>query len=179
VLPLPSGWNLWLYSRLGNLIADNLAAPERASGATRSSSEAVAVSADQAGALELRPGKICRDWWRDHRRADRADRTVRDEQPGRIRTGHGGLQGRKVRHRDAIPVSGQVHSSPESRHLNGRVATTDRVLRVHCGRRRLAATTGRTASPPNFPGSRRSGVPQVIAPTPYSMSENRRHVKGR
>jgi len=55
VLPLPSGWNLWLYSRLGNLIADNLAAPERASGATRSSSEAVAVSADQAGALELRP----------------------------------------------------------------------------------------------------------------------------
>jgi redox-sensitive bicupin YhaK (pirin superfamily) len=55
VLPLQSGWNLWLYARLGNLIAHNLAAPERASGAMLSSSEAVAVSADEAGVLELRP----------------------------------------------------------------------------------------------------------------------------
>ena len=55
VLPLPSGWNLWLYARLGNLTVHDLAAPERAAGAMLSSGEAVAVSADQPGALELRP----------------------------------------------------------------------------------------------------------------------------
>jgi len=55
VLPLPSGWNLWLYARLGSLTADNLAAPESSSAATLSSGDAVAVSADQAGAVELRP----------------------------------------------------------------------------------------------------------------------------
>ena len=54
VLPLPSGWNLWLYARLGGLSAHNLAAPESSSGATLSSGEAVAVSADQAAAVELR-----------------------------------------------------------------------------------------------------------------------------
>ena len=54
VLPLPSGWNLWLYARLGRLTAHNLAAPESSSGATLSSGEAVAVSAAQAGVVELR-----------------------------------------------------------------------------------------------------------------------------
>lgn len=55
VLPLPSGWNLWLYARLGNLTARDLDAPESGTGATLSSGEAVAVSADEAGTVELRP----------------------------------------------------------------------------------------------------------------------------
>ena len=55
VVPLPTGWNLWLYARLGNLTVRNLAAPERGSDTTLSSGEAAAVSADQAGAVELRP----------------------------------------------------------------------------------------------------------------------------
>ena len=55
VLPLPSGWNLWLYARFGNLTAHDLDAPESGSGATLSSGEAVAVSADEAGTVELRP----------------------------------------------------------------------------------------------------------------------------
>lgn len=55
VLPLSTGWNLWLYARLGNLTAHNLAAPERGSGAMLSSGEALTVSADQAGTVELRP----------------------------------------------------------------------------------------------------------------------------
>ena len=116
VLPLPSGWNLWLYARLGNLTAHNLAAPERGSGATLSSGEAVAVSADQAGSRGAAPGdrrgEICRDCGAGHQRADRPDRTVCDEQPGRSRTGHGGFQGWRVRYRDALYVSGQAHSSP-------------------------------------------------------------------
>ena len=55
VVPLPTGWNLWLYARLGNLTVSNLAAPRRGSDTTLASGEAVAVSADQAGAVELRP----------------------------------------------------------------------------------------------------------------------------
>jgi redox-sensitive bicupin YhaK (pirin superfamily) len=54
VVPVPSGWNLWLYARLGRLTAHNTGGAERAAGATLSSGEAVTVSADQAGALELR-----------------------------------------------------------------------------------------------------------------------------
>jgi redox-sensitive bicupin YhaK (pirin superfamily) len=55
VLPIPSGWNLWLYARFGDLTARDLDAPEGSSGAMLSSSEAVAISADEAGAVELRP----------------------------------------------------------------------------------------------------------------------------
>ena len=55
VVPLPTGWNLWLYARLGNLTVSNLAAPRRGADTTLASGEAVAVSADQAGAVELRP----------------------------------------------------------------------------------------------------------------------------
>ncbi len=55
VLPLPSGWNLWLYARSGNLTARDLDAPESRPGATLSSGEAVAISADEAGTVELRP----------------------------------------------------------------------------------------------------------------------------
>ncbi|KXW57206.1 pirin family protein [Ferrovum myxofaciens] len=54
VLPLPSGWNLWLYARFGNLAAQDLDAAESGSGAMLSSGEAVAVSADKAGTVELR-----------------------------------------------------------------------------------------------------------------------------
>ena len=52
---MPSGWNLWLYARFGNLTARDLDAPESSTGATLSSSEAVAISADEAGTVELRP----------------------------------------------------------------------------------------------------------------------------
>lgn len=55
VLPLPSGWNLWLYARLGNLTAHDLDAPESGTRARLSSGEAVAVSTDEAGTVELRP----------------------------------------------------------------------------------------------------------------------------
>ncbi len=54
-LPLPSGWNLWLYARLGNLTTRDLGAPESGTGATLSSGEAVTVSANEAGTVELRP----------------------------------------------------------------------------------------------------------------------------
>ena len=54
-LPLPSGWNLWLYARFGNLTAHDLGAPERGTGAALSSGEAVTVSANEAGTVELRP----------------------------------------------------------------------------------------------------------------------------
>lgn len=54
-LPLPFGWNLWLYARLGNLTAHDLGAPESGTGATLSSGEAVTVSANKAGTVELRP----------------------------------------------------------------------------------------------------------------------------
>lgn len=54
VLPLPSGWNLWLYARSGNLTARNLDAPKTSTEATLLSGEAVAVSADEAGTVELR-----------------------------------------------------------------------------------------------------------------------------
>jgi redox-sensitive bicupin YhaK (pirin superfamily) len=53
-LPLPSGWNLWLYARSGSLTACDLDAPESGAGATLSSGEAVAVSADENGTVELR-----------------------------------------------------------------------------------------------------------------------------
>jgi len=55
VLPIPSGWNLWLYARFGELAARDLDAPEGSTGAMLSSSEAVAISAHRAGAVELRP----------------------------------------------------------------------------------------------------------------------------
>lgn len=55
MLPLPSGWNLWLYARSGNLTAHDLDALENVAGATLSSGEAVAVSAIEAGSVELRP----------------------------------------------------------------------------------------------------------------------------
>jgi redox-sensitive bicupin YhaK (pirin superfamily) len=55
VLPIPSGWNLWLYARFGELAARDLDAPESSTGAMLSSSEAVAISAHKAGAVELRP----------------------------------------------------------------------------------------------------------------------------
>jgi redox-sensitive bicupin YhaK (pirin superfamily) len=55
VLPLPTGWNLCLYARLGNLTAHNLAAPEGGSGAMLSSGEALTVSADQAGTVDVGP----------------------------------------------------------------------------------------------------------------------------
>jgi redox-sensitive bicupin YhaK (pirin superfamily) len=54
VLPMPSGWNLWLYARFGNLTARDLDAPESSTGAALSSSEAVAISANEAGTVELR-----------------------------------------------------------------------------------------------------------------------------
>ena len=52
-LPLPCGWNLWLYARIGNLTVNDPDAP--GSGATLASGEAVAVSADRNGTVELRP----------------------------------------------------------------------------------------------------------------------------
>jgi redox-sensitive bicupin YhaK (pirin superfamily) len=54
VLPLPSGWNLWLYARSGGLTARDLDAHGSGAGATLSSGEAVAVSADESGTVELR-----------------------------------------------------------------------------------------------------------------------------
>ena len=54
VLPIPSGWNLWLYASSGNLTARDFDAPESSIGAKLSSSEAVAISADEAGTVELR-----------------------------------------------------------------------------------------------------------------------------
>jgi redox-sensitive bicupin YhaK (pirin superfamily) len=54
VLPLASGWNLWLYARSGNLTAHDLDAPGSGAGATLASGEAVAVSADETGTVELR-----------------------------------------------------------------------------------------------------------------------------
>jgi redox-sensitive bicupin YhaK (pirin superfamily) len=54
VLPLPSAWNLWLYARSGKLTAQDLDAPNDGAGATLSSGEAVAISAIETGAVELR-----------------------------------------------------------------------------------------------------------------------------
>jgi redox-sensitive bicupin YhaK (pirin superfamily) len=54
VLPIPSGWNLWLYASSGNLTARDFDAQESSVGAKLSSSEAVAISADEAGTVELR-----------------------------------------------------------------------------------------------------------------------------
>ena len=53
-LPLRSGWNLWLYVRSGNLTARDLDAPEMGPEAVLSAGEAVAVSADENGTVELR-----------------------------------------------------------------------------------------------------------------------------
>jgi redox-sensitive bicupin YhaK (pirin superfamily) len=55
VLPLPSGWNLWLYARSEHLAAHDLGAPESGGGTMLSFGEAVAVSAGDAGSAELRP----------------------------------------------------------------------------------------------------------------------------
>ena len=54
-LPLPSGWNLWLYARSGKLIAHDLDASKNGSGVTLASGEAVAISAIEGGTVELRP----------------------------------------------------------------------------------------------------------------------------
>jgi redox-sensitive bicupin YhaK (pirin superfamily) len=53
-LPIPSGWNLWLYARFGNLTARDLGVPESSTGVTLSSGEAVAISANETGTVELR-----------------------------------------------------------------------------------------------------------------------------
>jgi redox-sensitive bicupin YhaK (pirin superfamily) len=54
ILPLPSGWNLWLYARLGKLAAHDLDAPNNSTGATLGSGEAVTISANETGTVELR-----------------------------------------------------------------------------------------------------------------------------
>jgi redox-sensitive bicupin YhaK (pirin superfamily) len=53
LLPLLPGWNLWLYARSGSLAAYDRDAPNRIAGATLSAGEAVAVSADEGGTVEL------------------------------------------------------------------------------------------------------------------------------
>jgi hypothetical protein len=55
ILPLPAGWNLWLYARSGKLTAHDLDAPQNDTGATLAPGEAVAISADETRAVELRP----------------------------------------------------------------------------------------------------------------------------
>jgi redox-sensitive bicupin YhaK (pirin superfamily) len=55
VLPLSSGWNLWLYARSENLTARDLDTAGSGTEVTLSSGGAVAVSADETGTVELRP----------------------------------------------------------------------------------------------------------------------------
>ena len=99
-LPLPSGWNLWLYARFGKLTAHDLDAPENGTGATLLSGEAVAISATETGTVELRPSagavKFVAIAGAAINGADRADGAVCDEQPGRSRAGRRGFPGWKV-----------------------------------------------------------------------------------
>lgn len=53
LLPLPAGWNLWLYARTGSVTASDGNRIAHGTGVTLSPNESVVVSADQTGQVEL------------------------------------------------------------------------------------------------------------------------------